>query len=221
MDGLRVAARAVNLQKTSRKRRMNRKKNWAKQDASSKHRPSGRAESKFLTERARLEQQAHRIIRWLGSRPLRKQLELGLILIQLKDTCKHGEWEKYYEETFGQSCVSFRTAERYMKLAAKTKSDRLSVLKPGMDQHAVNIQNTTKIARAETGVSDEQKPEQVYRLALRLTTTQRNATVSLWASPHRSSAEKEVVVVLERFLVKHGFISSDSLKSIKQEATTT
>jgi hypothetical protein len=200
---------------------MDRKKSRAKQGASAKHGPSRRAEIKFLTERARLEQQAHRIIGWLGSRPLRKQLELGEILIQLKATCKHGEWEKYYEETFGQSCVSFRTAERYMKLAAKTKSDRLSVLKPGMDQHAVNIQNATKIARAETGVSDEQKLVPVYRLALHLTPTLREATVLLWASPHRSSAEKEVVAVLERFLVKHGFISSESLKSTQQEATTT
>ena len=150
----------------------------------------------------------------------KKRLEAGRIFLQLKATCKHGEWEKYYEETFGKSCVCFRTAERYMRLAAKIKSDSLSVLKPGMDQHAVNIQNTTKIARAETGVSDEQKPEQVYRLALRLTTAQRDATVSLWASPHRSSAEKEVVAVLDRLHVKYGAVSSDSLKSIKQEATT-
>jgi hypothetical protein len=178
----------------------------AKKKVSVKRRPSRAAETKFPTERAQLERRAFRIIGALGI----ARLELGEVLIQLKATCKHGEWEKYYKNTFDQSRVSFRTAERYMRLAEKAKSDSLSVLKPGMDQHAVNIQNTTKIARAETGISDEQKPVLVYRLALHLTPTQRDATISLWASPHRSSAEKDVVVVLDRLHVKYGVVSSDS-----------
>src|SRR5271170_4747567 len=133
MDTLRDPARAVNSQQASRKRKMNRKTRRAKQKASAKHRPPRRAEEKFLTERAQLERQAFRIIGALGI----AHLELGGVLIQLKATCKHGEWEKYYKKTFDQSRVSFRTAERYMRLAAKAKSDRLSVLKRGVDRHAV------------------------------------------------------------------------------------
>jgi hypothetical protein len=185
-------------------------------------RPRRRAESSSLSfglkaRRASLEQQALRLIALLG----RKRLELGQTLNQLRDTCNHGEWENYYRKTFGDS-FSFRTAGRYMKLAAeaadKAKSDSLSILKPGTDQHAVNIRKATERARAETGVSTEQKPEQVYRLALHLSTAQRNATILLWQSPDRPRAEREVVAVLERCLIESGLISSDSLKSKKREA---
>jgi len=174
-------------------------------------------ENKFLAERARLEPQAFRLIGCLG----KKQVELGQTFILLKDTCEHGEWENYYGENFGHS-LSLRTAERYMKLAeevaAKAKSDSLSISKPGTDQHAVNIRKATERARAETGVSTEQKPEQVYRLALRLSEAKRDATIRLWQSPDRPRAEREVIAVLERCLIKFGLISSDSLKSIKREA---
>jgi hypothetical protein len=171
-------------------------------------------ENNFLAERARLERQALWLIGLLG----RKQLELGQTFVLLKAKCKHGEWEKYYRKNFGHTSVSFRTAERYMKLAAKVKSDSLSVLKPGTDQHAVNIHKATERARAETGVSSEQKPEQVYRLALHLSEAQRDATILLWQSPERPRAEREVVAVLERCLIKSGLISSDSLKSKKRDA---
>jgi hypothetical protein len=174
--------------------------------------PQG-ADDKFLTERARLEKQAFRAI---GS--LRKmRVELGQIFIQLKATLKHGEWGDYYEETFGGS-VSFRSAERYMELATKANSDSLSILKPGMDQYAVNMHKTTERARKETGVVDEPKPERVYRLALRLNTAQRDATILLWASPHRPGAEIELVTVLDSLHIKYGFVSTDALKSGKQEA---
>jgi hypothetical protein len=166
-------------------------------------------ENKFLTERARLERQAL----WLIGLLDRKQVVLGQTFILLKKTCRHGEWEKYYGETFGHLSVSFRTAERYMKLAAKDKSDSLSISKPGTDPHAVNIRKATERARAETRVSTEQKPEQVYRLALHLSTAQRNATILLWQSPDRPHAEREVVAVLERCVIESGLISSDSFKS--------
>jgi hypothetical protein len=213
MDALRDLVRAVNPQHAGRETKMNPKKRGEKQKVSAKPWPPVRAKNKFLAERARLEKQVFWIIGWLG----RKQVELGQIFLRLKATCKHGEWEEYYEEIFGHS-LSLRTAERYMKRASKVNSDSLSILKPGTDQHAVNINKATERARAETGVSTEQKPEPVYRLALRLSEAQRGATISLWKSPHRARAEKEVVAVLERLLIEYRFISSNSLKSIKQEA---
>jgi hypothetical protein len=171
-------------------------------------------EDKFLAERARLEKQAFRAI---GS--LRKmRVELGQIFIQLKATIKYGDWGDYYEETFGGSSVSFRSAERYMKLATKGNSDSLSILKPGMDQHAAEIHNATERARTETGVPDKPKPEEVYRLALHLSAAQREATILLWASPHRRNAEVELVTVLDSLHIKYGFVSTDTLGSGKQEA---
>jgi hypothetical protein len=170
-------------------------------------------ENKSLTERAQLEARALRLIAWLD----KKQVELGQTFVLLKDTCNHGEWGNYYKKNFAHS-LSLRTAERYMKLAAEVKSDSLSILKPGADQHAVNIHKATERARAETGVSSEQKPEQVYRLALHLSEAQRDATILLWQSPDRPRAERAVVAVLERCLIKSGLISSDSLKSRKRDA---
>ena len=104
-----------------------------------------------------------------------------------------------------------------MNLAAKTNSDSLSILKPGTDRHAVNIHNATKRARVETGISGDQKPEPVYRLALRLTTAQRDAAILLWGSSYRPTAEKEVVAVLERFFIKYVSIGPEALKSVKRE----
>src|SRR6202035_4755868 len=165
-------------------------------------------ENNFLTERAQLETRALWLIVWLD----RKQLELGQTFILLKAKCKHGGWQNYYRKTFGHTSVSFRTAERYMKFAAKAAvkahADSLSILKPGTDQHAVNIHEATERARAETGVSTEQKAEQVYRLALHLSEAQRDATILLWQSPDRPRAEREVVAVLERCLIESGLISS-------------
>jgi hypothetical protein len=171
-------------------------------------------DDKFLAERARLEKQAFRVIGSLN----KMRVELGQIFIQLKATLKHGEWGDYYEETFGGS-VSFRSAERYMELAAKANSDSLSILKPGTDQHAVKIQNATERARTETGVVEKPKPGKVYRLALHLSMAQREATILLWASPHRPNAEVELVTVLDSLHIKYGFVNTArALKSVKHEA---
>ena len=74
------------------------------------------------------------------------------------------------------------------------------------------------IFRSDRETDTEQKPERIYRLPLHLSTAQQDATDLLLKSPHRLSAEREMVAVLERCLIKFGFISSDSLKSIKREA---
>ncbi len=164
---------------------------------------------KFLEERAELETQALRAIASFR----KTRLELGKIFNRLKATLKHGEWERYYEKTFGDSAVSFRSAERYMKLAAQANadSDSLSILKPGMDQHAVSMRKATE--RAQVAVGDVPKQEQVYRLAIHLSPDKRDATIRLWASPHRPSAERELVSVLERLHVKFGVVNADSLKA--------
>src|SRR5580698_487164 len=98
-------------------------KRGAKQQANAKHRYPRLSESgsqslhpkttedKLKARRAFLEACAFKAIAALK----KKRLEAGRIFLQLKGTCKHGEWEEYYEKTFGRSCVSFRTAERYMK----------------------------------------------------------------------------------------------------------
>ncbi len=170
------------------------------------------AEEELKTRRAALEASAFRAI---GS--LRKmRIELGRIFIQLKATLKHGEWGHYYEKVFGDSSVSARSASRYMKLAAKTDSDSLSNLKPGIDQHAVTIHNATEKAKEAVGGAAT-TPEPVYRLALHLNAAQREATIKLWISEHRPNAERALVALLDRLHIRYGIINSDELKPKKEK----
>jgi hypothetical protein len=168
---------------------------------------------KLLAERSVLEKEAFRVITFYE----KARLQLGRIFIRLKATLRHGEWEQYFEETFADACVSFRSAERYMKLAAKaeadSKTDSLSILKPGMDQHAVAIHAATE--RAKRAVGDAPNPELVYRLALHLSADQREATIKLWISKHRPSAERDVIAVLDRLHLKYGVLTQTSLSRRK------
>jgi hypothetical protein len=77
------------------------------------------AEDKLKAERAALEACAF----WTIGSLAKMRIEMGQIFIRLKTTLKHGEWEHYYEKTFGFSGVSLRSAERYMRKAAKADSE--------------------------------------------------------------------------------------------------
>jgi hypothetical protein len=70
-------------------------------------------------ERAVLEACAFRAIGSLA----KMRIGIGQIFIRLKTTLKHGEWDHYYEKTFGLSGVSLRLAERYMRRAAKAERE--------------------------------------------------------------------------------------------------
>jgi hypothetical protein len=172
------------------------------------------AEDKLNAERAGLEAEAFAIIG--NFRKMR--LELGRIFIRLKNTRKHGDWERYYERTFGNSKVSFRSAERYMvrakKADADSKIDSLTIFQPGMDAQAREIRNTTEKAQAEIG--DAPKPELVYRLALHLSAEQRDATIRLWKSPRRRRAEKEIIGVLNQLLIKFGRFKNEGADHDKE-----
>ena len=139
------------------------------------------------------------------------RVALGHIFIRIKATLKHGEWERYYEKTFGTSIVTFRTAERYMLLAAKAdsvaKNDRLTIFDQGVDPKSRETRAATAEAQAEIG--NVATPAAIYRLPLHLSADQRDSTIRLWQSPYRRPAEKEVVAVLDKHLIKFRALKDD------------
>jgi hypothetical protein len=171
-------------------------------------------EDNLKVERAGLEKEAFRVITFYD----KARLRLGQIFIRLKSTLKHGQWERYYERTFGDCGVSLRSAERYMRKAAKadrdSRNDSLTVLKEGTNSEAVKIRNATKEAaeRVQAAVGCcTQNTEAVYRLALHLSAIKREATIRLWQSQHRPPVEKKIIAVLSKSLIEFGFVDGDAL----------
>jgi hypothetical protein len=147
---------------------------------------------------ARLEADAFRALGSLS----RSRRELGQIFLALKAKLKHGEWQPYYMETFGESGVPYRSATRYMKQYAEDKKASLAVLKSGTSQNAANIDKATKKVKAIVGAAPKPGPP-VYRLALHLNAAQREATILLWSSKHRDKAEKEHIELLRKQHLKY------------------
>jgi hypothetical protein len=177
-------------------------------------RRAGSAEDQLNSERDALVTEARFVI--ADFRKLK--VRFGGICLRIKATLKHGEWGPFFQETFGYSKISFRSAERYMALArnadADAKSDSLTVLKAGKGAAAREIEVATEEVQGEGGVAP--KPDPVYRLALHLSPEQRDATIRLWKSPRRRRAEREIVAVLDRLLVKFGLLKREGTGNDKE-----
>lgn len=149
--------------------------------------PSGSTDDKLTAQRAILEEEARQLI----ASHRESRLRLGRIFNQIKTTLRHGVWRSYFHKIFA-SQISYRSAARYMKRAAKaeadSKKDRLTLLKSGTDEVK---DDATNEARVEVGDAARPVPEDkpAYRLALHLDAVRRDATIRLWASPHRRRAE--------------------------------
>jgi len=145
----------------------------------------------------------------------KSRLELGHIFFWTKFRAGHGNWQDLYEKTFGGSSLSFRSAQRYIKLwkkaQARAKHDRLSQFTPGTSPESEERAAVTAEVVAEIG-NDPPKPEAAYRLALGLSPFRRAATIRLWASPRRRRAEKQVIACLDAILIEAGLLTEDELK---------
>lgn len=159
-------------------------------------------------EQTALEQEAYELI---GCHR-KVRIRLGQIFMRLKAQDKHqyghGHWQTYYESRFGNSGLSLRTAERYMRLTRKTEADskivNMTILEPGSDKHAVTIENATN--DAHIAVKQAVKPQHPYRLALRLTPTIVEALDRYWRSSNRTGTERKILMVLISDLIKHGYL---------------
>lgn len=155
--------------------------------------------------RAQLEKLAFKMI--VDFRKLR--VDLGRLFLRIKETLDHGEWEGYYAKTFA-SGLSLRTAQRCMLRATKadaaTTNDNLTFFKAGTSPQAQEVQVTTAEAQAEIGTAPQPPP--VHQLPLHLRAEESAGVNKLWRSSHRRFAERQVIAVLHRLLVKFGFLKT-------------
>lgn len=158
-------------------------------------------------------------------------IDIGYALIELKETLPHGEWLDHFEEVFAPLGLKLRTAERYMRRAqrarAQTKIDHVSDFKSASDEGADEIRVTTKRSQAEVveaaaegeepeaeeverneKKSEEQKEKtdsrHMYRLALRVTTAERDATDALVKSQSWPRAERRILRCVMKLVVRYG-----------------
>lgn len=153
------------------------------------------------------------------------RLELGRTFIRIKATFPHGGWESYFNETFGETHVSLRSIQRWMKLAAEdaasSRNDAMSLSTPATDADAVNVRNATSRAEAELGTQSlgTPKPEpvqfeglRIYRLPLHLTGDQRDRTDELRRLPKWPLVEQKVIDLLDQLHIELGIVKVDGLE---------
>jgi len=80
-------------------------------------------QSKKLQRIAALEASAFRCI----ARGRQANIELGHVFNQLKRVVGHGRWQRYFEQKFAPKGITLRTAENYMRLAAKDVARSIGV----------------------------------------------------------------------------------------------
>jgi hypothetical protein len=180
-----------------------------------------------------------RALNWIG-RGLKANVKLGRIFIRLKELVGHGHFEAYYERTFENDGIPFRTAQSYMLLARKkdkeTNSADSALFPQAIDPQAVEIREATKAqqlaindALAERSDAASSPDEHhsghaaqasdsgsLCRLGLHLRPDQKARISALWRSEHRASAESEVIDLLME-LCDRNEGSSDSSSSSEEE----
>lgn len=183
-----------------------------KQNPSRSPRPNT-AEDELASERAALEAVAFRLI----ARRREVRMELGRTFIRIKAILKHGRWKSYFAETFGESGITLRTAQRYMDLvqaseAQDSQNDKMSLFKSACDPQAIEIRDVTERAKAEVGdaVRHTQKGERVYKLALHLSMAERVAADQLWKSPYRPRAEKKIIDLLRQLCIEFHSLDAEN-----------
>ncbi len=149
--------------------------------------------------------------RWLARRR-EANIEIGRAFNELKKILGHGQWQPHFDEKFAK-WIKLRTAERYMKRARKAdadaKNDKLTIFKRASDEDAEEIRKATQQARAEMAAASVQKKENkdsrhIYKLPLRMTADEKQATQTLQTLPDWPRAEKEILALLRRLRIKYG-----------------
>jgi hypothetical protein len=148
------------------------------------------------------------------------KLQMGRALNREKKILGHGKFQRHVEEVLG-STVSLRTAQRYMKLArkhdAQIKSDKLSFLKSGSDDGALNVKRATEDGKNEVNstLRKQKVPKHtIYKLPLLVWPAERKAFDELQGSPGWPEARESVNLVLRRFCANQGI----EIGTIKEEA---
>ena len=136
-------------------------------------------------------------------------IEVGRALNELKKILAHGKWQRHIAETFARCGVTLRSAERYMKLARQ--ADAVSTI------DNLSTFGATDRAQAEVGAASGHKltkaarrAEGIYQLPLRMTGDEKNAMDTLRKLPDWPRAEKTIIALLKRLLVKYGIVAKDA-----------
>jgi hypothetical protein len=140
-------------------------------------------------------------------------IEAGRAFNELKKLLGHGKWKRHFDEMFA-SQITLRTAERWMKRAAKaniaSRSDSVSNFKSASDQDAQNIREATEQAQAEVDAQSAQrkvkKEGRLYMLPLHMTDDEKNAMDALRKSPHWPLGEEKILSRLRRLWIKFGIV---------------
>lgn len=145
-----------------------------------------------------------------------RRVKLGEVFFCVKHKVGHGHWRDFYEEKFGGSGRSFRTAQRYIKLwrkaEARARRDRLTLFKSGTSPDSREVDIATAEVQAEVGDAPKREPD--YRLALcKLGAVRRAAVIRLWGSRYRASVEKKIIAVLDAALISFHFATKQALKA--------
>ena len=176
---------------------------------------------KFTTNRAKTEQLAALVaeaFRWIA-RGRTANIQLGRVFLLIKAIVGHGQWERYYADTFGSCGIAKRTAQAYMELArredANSKSAESAHFPKARDQHAVTMRNATAKAEAELGSSARIKsvPDPtgvIFKLKVRLTAEVQEAVEKLHSSADWLSAEREIAAFLRALCVKSGILNNEN-----------
>ena len=182
---------------------------------------------KQSTERAATAERRHDRVAELDARVFQgmargraANIEVGRALNELKEILGHGKWERHIAEALAPSGITERTAQRYMKMAAQAdadSTDNLSAFKPATDRGAQEIRNASDRAQAEVGAASGHKltkaprrADGIYQLPLRMTGDQQNAMDVLRKLPDWPRAEKTIIALLKRLLVKYGIVDKDA-----------
>jgi hypothetical protein len=177
--------------------------------------------SKFTANRAKRERLANLVaeaFRWIA-RGRTANIELGRVFLLIKATVGHGQWERYYADTFGSCGIAKRTAQGYMELArredANSKSAESAHFPKATDQHAVTMRNATAKAEAEVGGSARFRSAAdptgaIFNLQVRLTAEVQEAVGKLRSSADWLSAEREIAAFLRGLCVKSGILNKEN-----------
>src|ERR1700733_7560922 len=89
----------------------------------------------------------------------KSRIELGRELLKLKDTVNHGEWEACYADRYGDGGVSFRSAQRCMRLAKNVKCRLLKPANERGGELGERTRNANQQANAESRARREKKAQ--------------------------------------------------------------
>jgi hypothetical protein len=175
---------------------------------------------KFTANRTKAEQLAALVAqarRWIA-RGREANIEVGRVFLLIKAIVGHGQWERYYADTFGSCGIAKRTAQEYMELArredANSKSAESAHFPRALDPQAVTTRKATAKAEVEVGTSAQLKStseptEAPFNLQVRMSTEMQQAVSNLRQSPSWPVAQRKLVAHLKQLCIEFGFFDKE------------